>query len=752
MKAEFLKRAKVKSEQEFYSKYPNPEAFFKAFPDMKKYQLGGPPEVNLPELPSGHGEENFKQPLEVMNYTFKRGLEDGMTNKEIQKLLKGNPEDNPYYLEMTQGLEQGYGEDHIKGSVVDFLQYSKRNVPRFGAKKVLQAAQGKREAYLPGRTIPGDVESNDIINLGTDTTEIQVEPQDFTQHVFSVPDSHNETEIPVFENGQTSDYSTSKTFAEAFRKARKDLGPGATFTWKGKQYGTQLKGEAVKPKSIDAGTMGQQYAKNQYERGGQTMQEFFDIGMIPAGPTAFYQEGGFTKANKDYFERGNVADLDDVRVNAAYAKNYYQSLYKKPLEKRNPQLSDAELLQMIEDITYNDNRALKERLKKPIYKDNRVDVDAVTYEFGGECPECDEMKKGGWIKEATDSIKRRGTEGVCTGSKFGSSSCPPGSKRYNLAKTFRKMNKKEEGGENIFRDTEDFVLDRKNNLMTAIQDNVNDVIYNDVSTELDEIPMAQYGGYPNPYYGYGFVPGYAPYYPQVSPAMMKLKSKSNLPEGFDFSKVNPKSFKGTQKGFSLPFGIGWGKTSFTMDFNPQAEQIQQNNTSPSIPNNYIPGRSMGYYGTPKGFMDIANKLQGLSEEDLASLYAQENRLGKHKCGGVKKAQDGFEVSDSYMTFDPNAFLRDTNQLSSWMEMGDFNNKQSQMQDMQIGSNLFPTVPGGDRGSYEQTGAGYGQFRPNQKVPVQFGNPSSMYEVGGEYELSDEQIQEILRNGGSVEYI
>lgn len=46
-----------------------------------------------------------------------------------------------------------------------------------------------------------------------------------------------------------------------------------------------------------------------------------------------------------------------------------------------------------------------------------------------------------WIQKATKSIKRRGTEGVCTGSKFGSSSCPPGSKRYNLAKTFKKMAK-----------------------------------------------------------------------------------------------------------------------------------------------------------------------------------------------------------------------------------------------------------------------------------------------------------------------
>ena len=51
-------------------------------------------------------------------------------------------------------------------------------------------------------------------------------------------------------------------------------------------------------------------------------------------------------------------------------------------------------------------------------------------------------KEGDWIQKVDASIKRRGTKGVCTGKKFGSKSCPPGSKRYNLAKTFRKMAKK----------------------------------------------------------------------------------------------------------------------------------------------------------------------------------------------------------------------------------------------------------------------------------------------------------------------
>jgi hypothetical protein len=52
-----------------------------------------------------------------------------------------------------------------------------------------------------------------------------------------------------------------------------------------------------------------------------------------------------------------------------------------------------------------------------------------------------QYKKGGWIQDVTKSIKRRGTEGVCTGKNFGGPSCPEGSKRYNLAKTFRKMAK-----------------------------------------------------------------------------------------------------------------------------------------------------------------------------------------------------------------------------------------------------------------------------------------------------------------------
>ena len=70
------------------------------------------------------------------------------------------------------------------------------------------------------------------------------------------------------------------------------------------------------------------------------------------------------------------------------------------------------------------------------YVDPKVDP----YERALEAP-LQEKEDDNWIQDAEKDIERRGTEGVCTGKNFGSEKCPPGSKRYNLAKTFRKMAK-----------------------------------------------------------------------------------------------------------------------------------------------------------------------------------------------------------------------------------------------------------------------------------------------------------------------
>ena len=49
-----------------------------------------------------------------------------------------------------------------------------------------------------------------------------------------------------------------------------------------------------------------------------------------------------------------------------------------------------------------------------------------------------------WIQKAFKKIDKKGTRGVCTGKKYGGPSCPAGSKRYNMAKTLRKINKKKQ--------------------------------------------------------------------------------------------------------------------------------------------------------------------------------------------------------------------------------------------------------------------------------------------------------------------
>ena len=47
-------------------------------------------------------------------------------------------------------------------------------------------------------------------------------------------------------------------------------------------------------------------------------------------------------------------------------------------------------------------------------------------------------KDKNWIQKATKNMRK---DKPCTGKKFGGPTCPKGTRRYNLAKTFRKMNK-----------------------------------------------------------------------------------------------------------------------------------------------------------------------------------------------------------------------------------------------------------------------------------------------------------------------
>lgn len=113
------------------------------------------------------------------------------------------------------------------------------------------------------------------------------------------------------------------------------------------------------------------------------------------------------------------------------------------------------------------------------------------------------FKSGGnWIQDATKSIKARGTEGVCTGDKFGGPTCPPGSKRYNLAKTFKAMAKKQYGGTadaNLDAGQDDPAKKQAAIFMNALKNNTMLSLSNDaIDASIDYFnpqgnPMAQYG-------------------------------------------------------------------------------------------------------------------------------------------------------------------------------------------------------------------------------------------------------------------
>ena len=52
------------------------------------------------------------------------------------------------------------------------------------------------------------------------------------------------------------------------------------------------------------------------------------------------------------------------------------------------------------------------------------------------------MAKDKWIQKAFKKIDASGTKGKCTGKKYGSETCPEGSKAYIMAKNLRKINRK----------------------------------------------------------------------------------------------------------------------------------------------------------------------------------------------------------------------------------------------------------------------------------------------------------------------
>lgn len=98
-------------------------------------------------------------------------------------------------------------------------------------------------------------------------------------------------------------------------------------------------------------------------------------------------------------------------------------------------------------------------------------------------------------------------------------------------------------------------------------------------------------------------------------------------------------------------------------------------------------------------------------------------------------------------------------ISSFGEQNERKALEEQMKQRMLGDAVFQPNGAGDasRGTWTTNS---GAFRPDQMTPVQFqgwnqgmiGSPMTQYQQGGEYYLSDDEIDEIMRMGGNVEYL
>jgi len=91
----------------------------------------------------------------------------------------------------------------------------------------------------------------------------------------------------------------------------------------------------------------------------------------------------------------------------------------------------------------------------------------------------------------------------------------------------------------------------------------------------------------------------------------------------------------------------------------------------------------------------------------------------------------------------------TNMFSSYDNV----KNQKRMDQLSQAHNNFMPQPGGNRGDYGSIGSNFGTFQPQNMTPVQFrGQNITQYQEGGEYDLSEAEILELLKNGGSIEFI
>ena len=144
----------------------------------------------------------------------------------------------------------------------------------------------------------------------------------------------------------------------------------------------------------------------------------------------------------------NETEMSEVEDNGELTNTFGQALYEKGAKVTNPTADDKK------DLILGDEKEIDESDEK-------------------------------WIQKAFNKIDKKGTEGKCTGDKFGGPGCPEGSKQYNMAKTLRKMN--ESTKKTITLDKGEMADLLSNIIKEAAQDNITEHHKKDKASQISFI-------------------------------------------------------------------------------------------------------------------------------------------------------------------------------------------------------------------------------------------------------------------------
>ena len=135
-----------------------------------------------------------------------------------------------------------------------------------------------------------------------------------------------------------------------------------------------------------------------------------------------------------------IAEKSQVKKELKALKKGAETLKGKNIAKAD-EVEESYEDQKTKEVVGALDREKPGKRKKPLPPAQKKEIAAKVVKDKGDTTKSDDRyayEEKNWIQKATKNMRK---DKPCTGEKFGSESCPPGTKRYNLAKTFRKMAK-----------------------------------------------------------------------------------------------------------------------------------------------------------------------------------------------------------------------------------------------------------------------------------------------------------------------